>query len=101
MCFISDFYLDRNPNKEIWFHAAAVWDKSINKAYLYLNGTEVRTSNGPSGFDPTEFKYTFYDIGLKRDANHTMKGYLRNLMIVRSALTGEEILRMKGTTNLS
>ena len=99
MCFIYDFYLDRNPNKEIWFHAAAVWDKTRNKAYLHLNGTEVGTSDGPSGFDPTEFKYTFYDIGLKRDANHTMKGYLRNLMIVRSALTGEEILRMKGTTN--
>ena len=71
----------------------------MNKAYLYLDGTKVGTSNGPSGFDPTEFKYTFYDIGLKRDANDTMKGYLRNLMIVRSALTGEEILRMKGTTN--
>lgn len=71
----------------------------MNKAYLYLNGREVGTSDGPSGFDPTEFKYTFYDIGLKRDGNHTMKGYLRNLMIVRSALTGEEILRMKGTTN--
>ena len=99
MCFIYDFYLDRNPNKEIWFHAAAVWDKAMNKAYLYLDGTVVGTSNGPSGFDPTEFKYTFYDIGLKRDANHTMKGYLRNLMIVRSALTGEEIFRMKGTTN--
>ena len=40
--------------------------------------------------------YSFYDIGLKRDAYHSLRGYLRDLMIIRRALTGEELTSIAG-----
>lgn len=73
-----DFYFDRNLNKEIWFYVVVVWDKIMNKVYLYFDGIEVGIFDGLRGFDLIEFKYIFYDIGLKRDVNYIMKGYLRN-----------------------
>ncbi|PFX30176.1 Aggrecan core protein [Stylophora pistillata] len=82
--------------KDEWFLVAAAWDKTKKKAHLFLDGQRVGTHNGPGNFDPTEFKYTFFDIGLKRDGNHTLKGYLKNLIIVHSTLTGGEILSMTG-----
>ena len=67
-------------------------------AYLYLDGQQVGSVNVNSKVKPTDDNYSFYDIGLKRDANHTMKGYLRDLMIIKTALTGDEILNiMTGT----
>ena len=93
-CF---FY--RTPIIEKWFHAAGVWDRRNEMAYLYLDGLKVGSERVPSSLYPTDHNYSFFDIGLKRDANHTMKGYLRDLMIIKAALTGEEILNITGTTS--
>ena len=68
-------------------------------AYLYLDGQQVGSKGVPDDLYPTDHNYSFFDIGLKRDANHTMKGYLRDLMIIKAALTGEEILNITGTSS--
>lgn len=81
-----------------WFHAAAVWDRDERRIYLYLNGQEVGRSNKVNTI-PKNFPATTCDIGLKRDSNDTTRGYLKNLMIVGAALTGEEIINMKDSNN--
>ena len=46
-----------------------------------------------------KFKDVFpltFDIGLKRDAGHSLIGHLRDLMIIRGHLTGEELSNMEG-----
>ncbi|XP_022783049.1 secretory phospholipase A2 receptor-like [Stylophora pistillata] len=88
-----------SPTIDEWFLAAAVWDETKNEVYLYLNDSKVGNSGGPSNYNPPAYDYEFFDIGLKRDANHTMKGYLRNLMIVNSPLSTEEIFNMRDPNN--
>ena len=79
------------------FHAAAVWDREAKEARLFLNGQNVGTEVVP---DNTYFKniaqYSFYYIGLKRDTFYSLRGYLRDLMIIRRALTGEELSSIAG-----
>ena len=89
----------RTPIIEKWFHAAGVWDRKKDMAYLYLDGQQVGSEGVPDDLYSTDHNYSFFDIGLKRDANHTMKGYLRDLMIIKAALTGDEILNITGTSS--
>ena len=37
-----------------------------------------------------------FDIGLKRDARHSLIGHLKDLMIIGRPLTGEELTNMEG-----
>ncbi|XP_078354358.1 C-type mannose receptor 2-like isoform X1 [Oculina patagonica] len=83
-----------SPPKDKWFHAAAVWDRNANKAYLFLDGKKVGTQAVASDIYFRDDSYSFYDIGLKRDGNDSLRGYLRDLMIIRRALTGEELTSM-------
>ncbi|KAL9965027.1 hypothetical protein ACROYT_G028752 [Oculina patagonica] len=74
-----------------WFHVAAVWDGITNKVHLFLNGERYGSQAVPSGSYPKKNSHSVYDIGLKRDSGETLRGYVRNLMIVKRALTGEEL----------
>ena len=40
--------------------------------------------------------HSVYDIGLKRDGGVTLRGYLRDLIIIGKALTGEELTNITG-----
>lgn len=76
-----------------WFHAAAVWDRDAHKAYLFLDGQEVGSQSVlsdavPKDYDPSNI----FDIGRKANTGKTLRGYLRDLMIIGSALTGEQII---------
>ena len=86
----------RSPPVGKWFHVAAVWDSNANEAQLFLDGEKVGTQALSNGSYPRENSRTVYDIGLKKDSHVTMKGYLRDLMIVRRALTGDELRNITG-----
>lgn len=82
-----------------WFHVAAVWDGNASKVHLFLNGERYGSQAVPSGSYPKKNSHSVYDIGLKRDDGKTLKGYVRDLMIVRRALTGEELTDSTGNRN--
>ena len=65
---------------------------------LYVDGIRMggrRVSNGP--LDLIENNHTVFDIGLKRDRMHfpTFDGYMRDLLVVDKALSGDEVKYMK------
>ncbi|KAL9950355.1 hypothetical protein ACROYT_G042842 [Oculina patagonica] len=81
-----------SPPIDKWFHVAAVKDSNVNEAYLFLDGEKVGTQAVPSGSYPDKsYQFSVYDIGLKRDNMNALRGYLRDLMVVGKALTGEEL----------
>ena len=75
-----------------------VWKRSTKEVLLFLDGQEVGSQSGV----PTTVQFRddfppFYDIGQKRDiTNNSLKGYLRDLMIIEKELTGEELATMAG-----
>nr|XP_058956115.1 secretory phospholipase A2 receptor-like [Pocillopora verrucosa] len=76
-----------------WFHAAAVWDRDKHMAYLFLNGQKIASQSVSSDAAPKDYNpFKEFDIGRKRNSGATLKGYLRDLMIIGSALTGEQII---------
>ena len=89
-------YFYRTPSVGKWFHAAAVWNKDSKTVFLFLDGQNVGTEIVPSDIKfKDDFPSTF-DIGLKRDAGHSLTGHLRDLMIIRGPLTGEQLSNMEG-----
>lgn len=86
----------RTPPIDKWFHAVAVWDRDANETYLFLDGRKIKTQAVSSDTFFQNNNQLFYDIGQKRDAGHTLKGYLRDLIVFRRALTGEEINEIAG-----
>ena len=89
--------MPRSPPIDKWFHLAAVWDSNANEAYLFLDGEKVGAAAITSGSYPKQNSHSVYDIGLKRDNGNVLRGYLRDLMVVGKALTGEELTNMTGT----
>ena len=77
---------------------AAAWDQDTNEVYILLDGQKVGTQNQASGSYLGNNSHTVYDIGLKRDGSWTLRGYLRDLMIIGKALTEEELANI--TSNL-
>ena len=88
--------MSRSTPVDKWFHVAAVWDSNANETHLFLNGEKVGTQAVSSGSYPRTNSHSVYDIGLKRDTGQTLKGHLRDLMIVGRALTGEELTKFTG-----
>ena len=75
---------------------AAVWDRNANQAYILLDGQKVGTQAQESGSYLRDNSRKVFDIGLKRDAGNTFKGYLRDLMIIGTAVTSEELGNITG-----
>ena len=86
----------RSPPVDTWFHMAAVWDRNANQAYILLDGQKVGTQAQESGSYLRDNSRKVFDIGLKRDAGNTFKGYLRDLMIIGTAVTSEELGNITG-----
>ncbi|KAJ7363152.1 hypothetical protein OS493_011430 [Desmophyllum pertusum] len=82
-----------------WFHVAAVWDRDANEARLFLDAQKVGTQPMQSDSYLRNNSHAVYDIGLKRDTDHTLRGYLRDLMIIGGALTGEELTNITDPNN--
>ena len=84
------------PNR--WMHVAFTWSRERKEGILYVDGIRrggSRVSNGP--LDLIENNHTVFDIGLKRDRMHfpTFDGYMRDLLVVDKALSGDEVKYMK------
>nr|XP_058961573.1 uncharacterized protein LOC131788501 [Pocillopora verrucosa] len=84
------------PNK--WMHVAFTWSRDRKEGILYIDGIgkdSKRVSHGP--LDLIENNHTVFDIGLKRDNMKipTFDGYMRDLLVVDKALSGDEVKYMK------
>ena len=75
---------------------AAAWDQNANEAYIFLDGQKVGTEAQTSGSHLKANSHTVYDIGLKRDSGDTLRGYVRDLMIIEKALSEEELVNITG-----
>ena len=80
------------PNR--WMHVAFTWSRDRKEGILYIDGIikgSKSVSNGP--LDLTNNNHTVFDIGLKRDKMNepTFDGYMRDLLVVDKALSGDEV----------
>ena len=90
-----------NQRKNIpsrWMHVAFTWSRDRKEGILYSDGIiegRERVSGGP--LDLTKNDHTVFDIGLKRDIMNkpTFDGYMRDLLVVDKALSGDEVKYMK------
>ena len=76
---------------------AVTLDRSASEAYIFLDGQKVGTEAQASGLYLRNTSHTVYDIGLKRDTGLTLRGYLRDLMIIGKALSEGELANITGT----
>ena len=79
---------------------AAAWDQDTNEAYIVLDGQKAGTQAQVSGSFLKDNSKTVYDIGLKRDSGITLRGCLKDLMIIGKALTQEELANVTGNLKL-
>ena len=84
------------PSK--WMHVAFTWSRDRKEGILYIDGIRIDSKsvyNGP--LDLIENDHTVFDIGLKRDSINkpTFDGYMRDLLVVDKALSGDEVKYMK------
>ena len=75
---------------------AAAWDRNASEAYVFLDGQKVGSQAQASGTYLKENNRTVYDIGLNRDHGVTLKGYLRDLMVIGKAMNEEELANITG-----
>lgn len=83
-----------------WSHVAAVWDRNLNKASLFLDSERLGSQSLTNGSYPRDNSHSVYDIGLKRDSGTVLRGHLRDLMVIGRVITGEELLNMAGKSNV-
>jgi prepilin-type N-terminal cleavage/methylation domain-containing protein len=81
------------PQLNVWRHVVAVWDRTQNKAYLYVNGVYDGYNNIPSGFSAT----TTLRLGGTHN-NWYMKGYMDEMRIYNRALSASEIKELYEST---
>ena len=77
-----------------------MWDANLNKAHLFLDSERFGSESLTSGSYPRDNSHSVYDIGLKRDTGISLKGHLRDLMVIGRAVTREELLNMAGKSSV-
>ena len=84
------------PSK--WMHVAFTWSRDRKEGILYIDGIIKGSKSVSNGLlDLIENDHTVFDIGLKRDSMNkpTFDGYMRDLLVVDKALSGDEVKYMK------
>ena len=84
------------PNR--WMHVAFTWSRDRKEGILYIDGIRIDSKSVYNGaLDLIENDHTVFDIGLKRDSINkpTFDGYMRDLLVVDKALSGDEVKYMK------
>ena len=84
------------PNR--WMHVAFTWSRDRKEGILYIDGIRTDSTSVNNGaLDLIENDHTVFDIGLKRDSINkpTFDGYMRDLLVVDKALSGDEVKYMK------
>ena len=84
------------PNR--WMHVAFTWSRDRKEGILYIDGIRTDGTSVYNGaLDLIENDHTVFDIGLKRDSINkpTFDGYMRDLLVVDKALSGDEVKNMK------
>ena len=84
------------PNR--WMHVAFTWSRDRKEGILYVDGIRTDSTSVSNGaLDLIENDHTVFDIGLKRDSINkpTFDGYMRDLLVVDKALSGDEVKYMK------
>ena len=84
------------PNR--WMHVAFTWSRDRKEGILYVDGIRTDSTSVYNGaLDLIENDHTVFDIGLKRDSINkpTFDGYMRDLLVVDKALSGDEVKYMK------
>ena len=92
LCFL--FF--STPPIALWFHVAVVWDRTTSKVYIYLNGTKVGTEGVQADWYLIDRSPVEHHIGLKKDFDETLNGYLGDLMVLGEALNEDGIKRIRG-----
>ena len=77
---------------------AFTWSRYRKEGILYIDGIiggREKVFNGP--LDLTKNNHTVFEIGLQRDTmdRPTFDGYMRDLLVVDKALSGDEVKYMK------
>ena len=81
-----------------WMHVAFTWSRDRKEGILYIDGIIKGSKSVSNGsLDLIENNHTVFDIGLKRDSMKipTFDGYMRDLLVVDKALSGDEVKYMK------
>ncbi|XP_066021889.1 uncharacterized protein [Pocillopora verrucosa] len=84
------------PNR--WMHVAFTWSRDRKEGVLFIDGIIGGSKRVSSALlDLNENNHTVFDIGLKRDDMNkpTFDGYMRDLIVVDKALSGDEVKYMK------
>ena len=79
-------------------HVAFTWSRDRKEGILYIDGIGKDSKRVfHSSLDLIENDHTVFDIGLKRDSMNkpTFDGYMRDLLVVDKALSGDEVKYMK------
>ena len=80
-----------------WMHVAFTWSREKRVGKLYIDGVKTGEEKLPTWaqgtLDLNPTGHTVYDIGLKRDdmTKSTFHGYLRDLIVINSAISGKEV----------
>ena len=84
------------PNR--WMHVAFTWSRDRKEGVLFIDGIIGGSRRVSSALlDLNENDHTVFDIGLKRDDMNkpTFDGYMRDLIVVDKALSGDEVKYVK------
>ena len=85
-----------NPNE--WTNVIAVYNSSLKRIYLYINGTEVTYTSHTDGDNLIDFSVQNLSIGY--NSTSTFSGSVRDLRIYKTLLSSSEISKLSNSINV-
>lgn len=89
------FHFKRSVVPNVWTHVGFVLNKGLSKAFFYQDGVQVSWGTSTNKPLPSPVR-TVFDIGLKRDTNQVMRGWIRDLMVFDREMSTEDMRRIRG-----
>jgi hypothetical protein len=84
----------------VWQHAIAIYQPSINNIHFFLNGQETPLT-GPANKPSLPDNVLLARLGMRSDGTLAFKGSLDNVRIYRRALSEKEVQLLYATENTS